>query len=366
MTPPPQTFDEDKFEIIHQVGGIRTATFDHPDAGGTPACRVAMVDTGAGLRFTVAIDRGGDIVEASHNGLNLAYLSANGYKPPNPAYHRDGEWTVGWPGGLVTSCGPQYIGSAREEDGAHIGQHGHHSNTPAALLAVCNPDLRRNEHEMRLDMAIRDTRLFGPIVEVRRTIRATLGIPAFTIEDQITNRGNKTVAHNWLYHVNFGYPLLDTGARLVYRGNFHCAWGATMPQRPDPQTLDRFKTMSDPLDAHAGPNEDGIIIDAVAEDDGLARIGIVNTQRNVGLEMRFSPEELPRLANWRHLAHAGSYVTALEPFHGSLMGKANDDHPLAEQWLKPGETRSYTLTFHALEGETALNNLLTTDSAVTV
>lgn len=58
----PNQFDADKFELVHQVGGIRTATYDWPDAGGAPGCRVAMVNTGSGLRFTVALDRGGDIV----------------------------------------------------------------------------------------------------------------------------------------------------------------------------------------------------------------------------------------------------------------------------------------------------------------
>ena len=55
--------DLDKFENIHQIGGIRTGTLDsHPL--GRPGGRVALVDTGAGLRFTVALDRGGDIVDA--------------------------------------------------------------------------------------------------------------------------------------------------------------------------------------------------------------------------------------------------------------------------------------------------------------
>ena len=58
-----RNFDPGKFESIHQVGGIRTGRLDWPDAGGSPGCRVAQVDTGSGLRFTVAVDRGGDIVE---------------------------------------------------------------------------------------------------------------------------------------------------------------------------------------------------------------------------------------------------------------------------------------------------------------
>ena len=58
-------FDWQKFELVHQVGGIRTARLDWPEAGGSPGCRVALVNTGSGLRYTVALDRGGDIVDGA-------------------------------------------------------------------------------------------------------------------------------------------------------------------------------------------------------------------------------------------------------------------------------------------------------------
>lgn len=360
----PHAIDPDKHETIYQLGGIRTATFDHPDAGGSPACRVAMVDTGGGLRFTVALDRGGDIVEAWHHNTNLAFLGPNGYKPPNPAYHRGFDWCDGWPGGLVTSCGPRYIGGPREEDGVQTNLHWHHSNTPAALLAVRNPDFRAGEREMRLELAICDSRVFGPVLEVRRTIRCTLGEPSVTIEDEIVNLSNTRSAHNWLYHVNFGYPLVDEGARLVYRGQFDVAWG-TMKADPRPEDLDAFKTIPAPMDAHAGSSEDGIAVEPAPENDGLAHVGIVGAQRDVAVEMRFSPEEMPRMGNWRHLGRAGSYVTALEPFSGSLMGKAKDNHPRAEQWLDPGEAKRYTLALRSLDTKDRIDALLSKDGPVT-
>ena len=37
----------------------------------------------------------------------------------------------------------------------------------------------------------------------------TLGEPLIRIEDEVANLGNTTVPHNWLYHINFGYPLVD-------------------------------------------------------------------------------------------------------------------------------------------------------------
>jgi hypothetical protein len=47
-----------------QIGGIETAVLDNGPGRGT---RIAWVNTGAGLRYKVVIDRGLDIVDAFHN-----------------------------------------------------------------------------------------------------------------------------------------------------------------------------------------------------------------------------------------------------------------------------------------------------------
>jgi hypothetical protein len=116
--------DPAKFENVLQLGGIRTGTPASPGAGGGCATRVALFDTGAGLRFTVALDRGGEIVDASFNRIALAYLTPNGLVPPSAAYHAGAEWLRGWAGGLVTTCGPEYMGGPREEDGVKTSLHG--------------------------------------------------------------------------------------------------------------------------------------------------------------------------------------------------------------------------------------------------
>ena len=194
-------FDTTKFENVHQVGGIRTGTLDAvPTAagGGPQACRVAFFDTGAGLRFTVALDRGGDIVEASYNQHSLAYLTPSGHRPPEHAYNTGIDWLRGWPGGLLTSCGPNYFGPPRTEDSQSLGLHGHHSNTPAGVEMLVNPDPLRGRNEMILSMVIRDARMFGPVLEVRRQIQCRLGVNDIVLYDQVTNRFNTRAAHNWL------------------------------------------------------------------------------------------------------------------------------------------------------------------------
>ena len=345
--PPGRHLDIEKFEHVHQIGGIKTATFDYPAPNGNHGCRVALVDTGSGLRFVVALDRGGDIVEAHYNQHSLCYLTPNGYKPPNHAYHHAEDWLTGWPGGLLTTCGPQHIGPPRTEDDLPVSLHGRFSNTPAAVEMVLNPDPHRGRFEMLIAMHVRDTRMYGPSIEVRRQIQCVLGKPEIHLYDQITNRDNQTVAHNWLYHVNLGYPLLDAGAKLVLKGKTR-VW---QPEgfAASAAKLNRLKTITGPLDTHRGGSSFVSLIEPLADRKGMVHVGLINPKLKLGIELEYPHADLPRLGNWQHLGPAGTYVTGIEPYFGSLVGKDNESVPGSRTWLEPGETRACRMTLRILD-----------------
>lgn len=367
---PERTFDPAKFENIHQLGGIRTGMLDAPGAGGASGVRVALFDTGAGFRFTVALDRGGDLVDASYHTCGLAYLSPNGLQPPNAAYHQENEWLRNWAGGLVTTCGPEYIGGARTEAGTKVTLHGRYSNLPATVERCWNPDVRRGQLGMGLELGVRDTRVFGPSFEIRRSIRCTLGRPEVTIEDEVTNVGDTPSAHHWLYHCNLGYPLLDEDARFVYRGPAQY-WEIPPPAGQDivqplaADGMNRLKRVPAALAAHAGGGERGLIVGVTPDATGRCRIGLANDRLGLGLEISYPAAALPRLAHWQHYGPRGCYASALEPFHGSLLGRARDRDPLAESRLMPGEFRRYELTIRVLRDAAELQQLATADGPVT-
>jgi hypothetical protein len=363
------TFDTAKFENALQLGGIRTGTLDSPGAGGGQPVRVALFDTGAGLRFTVALDRGGDIVDANFNQFALSYLTPNGLVPPSPAYHTGLEWLRGWAGGLVTTCGPEYMGGPRVEDGVQTSLHGRFSGQVAQIETLRNPDPHRGRHGMELGLLVRDARMFGPVFEIRRTLRCTLGEPEIRLEDEVTNRGDTRAAHHWLYHINLGWPLLDRGARFIYRGRAEY-WTVPPPPGQDivqPRSapaMNKLKHVPDSLPVHAGTGERGLIVDTEAERDGWCRVGLLNDKLKLGLEVSYPKKALPRLANWQHYGPRGSYVSGLEPFSGSLLGEARDTHRLAEQFLKPGESRRYELKIRVLATKAELKRLASLDGKV--
>ncbi len=331
--------------------------------------RAAFVDTGAGLRFTVALDRGGDIVDAHYNAFGLAYLSSNGLRQPSPAYHEGNEWLRGWAGGLITTCGPEYVGGSRIEHGTKTTLHGRYSNTPAVVEVLRNPDPRRGRLEMEIGLVVRDTRTFGPNFEVRRTLRCTLGRPEIAIEDEVTNCGDTPSAHHWLYHCNLGYPLLDEGARFVYRGRAQY-WiippppGQDIVQPLSAAAMNVLKRVPAPLAAHAGTGERGLMVDTEPDHDGLCRIGVMNERIQLGLELTYRPGDLPRMAHWQHYGPRGSYASALEPFYGSLLGSARDRHPLVQAKLEPGESRRYQLRLRVLPDWAACSAFAASDGPV--
>lgn len=361
--------DPAKFENPLQLGGIRTGMLDAPGAGGGRAVRVALFDTGSGLRFTVALDRGGDIVDASFNQFALAYLTPNGLVPPDHGYHTGVEWLRGWAGGLVTTCGPEYMGGPREVDGVMTSLHGRHSGQSAQLELLRNPDPHHGRHEMELGLRMCDSRMFGPVLEVRRAIRCTLGVPEIRIGDTVTNRGDTRVAHHWLYHCNLGWPLLGQGARFVYRGRAEY-WVVPPPPGQDilqplsAVAMNRLKRVPDSLREHAGMAERGLIVETEADRDGWCRVGLVNDRIKLALEISYPKKALPRMANWQHYGPRGCYVSGLEPFSGSLLGRARDGHRLAEQFLEPGAAKSYHLKIRVLTGAGQLADLIRCDGPV--
>ena len=107
------TFANAPVENPLQLGGIETSVLDNGPGRGV---RVAWVNTGAGLRYKVLIDRGLDILDAEYLGQSLTWHSLTGPVAPSHAYNRGVEWLRGFYGGLLVGCGPLNTGAPFTED----------------------------------------------------------------------------------------------------------------------------------------------------------------------------------------------------------------------------------------------------------
>jgi hypothetical protein len=343
---------EDKVGNISQIGGIETSVLDNGPAAGS---RIAWFNTGSGLRYKVSIDRCLDIAEAFHNQHSLAWLSHGGLTAPHSNANYGLEWLYSFAGGLLTTCGLTHIGSPESDGNEDRGLHGRISNTPATLESVIQPDPSSGRMDMSITAVVKESRVFGPNLELRRTITSTLGESIIKVSDEVTNRGNTSCPHMILYHCNFGWPLVDEGSEIVYRGTCQ-SFGRDVDNELFNDKHD-YKKCLKPLQTHQGAGESCGIIDVLQDSNGTCCVGLVNTRLNLALKMTYSKQQLPSLTNWQHWG-PGEYVCALEPGTNPPIGQ-NKARKLKElSMLEPGEKKKYHLQFSILSKSDHVNDFL--------
>ncbi len=339
-----------------QLGGIETATLDNGSGRGT---RIAWINTGTGLRYKVVLDRAMDIADAFYNQHSLAWLSQVGITPPAPFSDSGINWLRTFGGGLLTTCGLSHVGGPETDEFGTRGLHGLISNSTTELESIIQPDPQRGRLSMSITGRIREVCVFGPVLELRRTISGTLGEPYLHIHDEVINRGNTNAPHMLLYHLNFGYPLVDERALIVWNGSWKSRDGN--PDNPIFHEGGTFKTCPAPLEAHAGTGEEAAFIDPTADETGHCQCGIYNPMLELAVAVQSNKNELPSLTNWQHWGK-GEYVTGLEPATHPPIGqaKARELGTLIE--LTPGESRSYNLRIEVLHQPQSISSFLNQSS----
>ena len=327
----------DKIGNVQQIGGIETSVLDNGPARGS---RVAWVNTGSGLRYKVALDRCMDIVDAGYNQYNLAWFSHGGLTAPRPDAHSGIEWLSSFAGGLLTTCGLTHIGGPESDENETRGLHGRISNMPVMLESVIQPDPAAGRMEMSITGVAKESRVFGPHLELRRTITSTLSKPAITISDEVVNKGNTSCPHMLLYHCNFGWPLVDEGVNIFYEGE--CQSRGLHFDNELFNGKHDYKKCQKPLIGHKGSGESCGFIDVQPDAEGLCHVGLINHKLNLALMMKYKKQQLPAMTNWQHWG-AGEYVCALEPGTNPPIGqnRARELNQLIV--LEPGEKRNYVI-----------------------
>ncbi|HCN82697.1 MAG TPA: DUF4432 domain-containing protein [Sphingobacteriaceae bacterium] len=335
-----------------QIGGIETSVIDNGSGRGT---RIAWINTGTGLRYKVVIDRAMDIADAFYNQHSLAWLSHTGITPPQPFSNKGIDWLRTFGGGLLTTCGLSHVGGPESDAFGDRGLHGMISNSPAEIESIIQPDPVNGKMEMSITGRIKETQIFGPSLELKRTISGTIGKASIRIHDEVINRGNTPAPHMILYHFNFGWPLVDEGTDILWKGE----WQARHPEKDNKIFIkdNNFRKCPAPLDDHLGSGEEVGLIDISADSSGQCTCGLHNSKIGLALAMRFQKDQLPWLTNWQHWGK-GEYVTGIEPGSHQPVGQAKARAQNTLIQLAPGETRTYEVELEVLDNESAITNFL--------
>jgi hypothetical protein len=332
----------DRVINVAQVGGIERYVIDDGLGRGV---RALCVNTGAGLRYRVLVDRGLDIDQASFNQHSLAFLTHKGVTAPTRGLDQGAGWLKSFGGGLLTGCGPFGMGAPVTDQGEELGLHGPHSNSAGSVEGVFQPCMTSGDPLMTIVGRVRYGALYGPCVELKRTIHSWLGKNVIAIEDEFQNHGNQDVPHAWLLHINFGWPLVDEGTELcVDAERVEIVAG-----EKEYWAGQAWKRMTGPREDRRGNASVVGYLYPRASADGKVTVGIVNPRLGFGVAIRYDAREFPRLVNWQHLG-PGEYVTALEPSNGGVEGRDKDR---ARGWLdtlKAGGKKVYRYELEVVGG----------------
>ena len=299
-----------------QLVTLRRVTVSEGRARGTG---IIEVRTAGGLELDILPDAGLDIGQCRYRGINMSWMSKNGYDSPAAISPYETEFVNTFPGGLLYTCGLRSAGPANRDNGEWHPLHGRYHSLQAEH--VCAETL---EDEIVIRGTMRETQLFGHCLTVRRTIR----IPAFgasvTIEDTVSNESPRDEEIMQIYHCNFGYPLLSEKARLVLPEARE-----TVPRTEFARTgLGRECGFDEPVDG-----EEERVFFQKMQSEYWARLE--NPDLNVSMTISWSGDTLPILSQWRSMA-SGDYVLGLEPTNSYINGRhderENGTLPVLKAW----------------------------------
>lgn len=288
-----------KISNFQQIGSLRRYTLE---GGKEKGIDVIDCDNGK-LRFLLNVSKACDVMQLYHEGQNTSFISKNGFTLREPPFGNRFE------GGMLYTCGLDNVGGMRDGNPVHGSLH----NIPAEIVrAECNSE------GIVVEAIIRDTALFGKNLVLRRRIYSAIGSESLRLEDTLVNEGYRTENYCVLYHVNFGYPLLDEGARIVAdvakcdprtdwaRENEATVCEITEPL-PEQKETCYFLTFNQP------------------------RISLVNDKLGKSVTLSYSGDTLPHFVEWKSMA-CGTYALGFEPTTTEL------DDRFAYKTLDAGES----------------------------
>ncbi len=308
---------------MNQLAGATPLRYQHGSESEQFAVRLF---TASGWDINVMCDRGMDIGAASYKGTPVAWCSPTGYAHPHRYDPNSFEWLRGFGGGLLATCGLTQVGAACTDEDEELGLHGRAVGLSASNLNW-GADWVGDSYTCWVEGEIRQAKVFGENITLRRRISITLGSPKIEIHDTVCNQGFSETPFMLLHHMNFGYPLVDEGTQIecnyteIEPRNEHAAKG-----------IPTFKNIHAPT---AGYVEE-VFHPKVVAVDGLCQASLVNCKQKLAVTVQWNPEESPMMTVWKMLGQ-GEYVIGLEPSNCHVAGRAAERATGSLQYLQPGE-----------------------------
>lgn len=316
---------------MEQLAGVRQIEYRDGRAAGL---RCALVYNGL-LEFPLMLDKCLDPAWLRYKGMNLSFLSKPGLQGRNPYDTAGEEAARSIMGGAMFTCGLDNVHGCQTIDGTEYPTHGRMRTTPAEKLGT-DAFFDEDTYKIRVTGEMRQARIFGENMVLRRTVETAYGSKEILFRDEIENQGFAKEPLCVLYHCNAGYPFLTAKSRLILPS-------ISCKPRDEAAKQGMEKRM------YMEPAEDGkpeqVFQHTLAADrDGNTFGAFVNDALGLGLCIRWNVKQLPFLTQWKSCA-SGDYAMALEPTNCGFTGRYGQT-----RFLAPFEKQEQKLRFCIAEG----------------
>lgn len=322
---------------MEQIAGMKRYTLKEGKQDGVNA-----VDfwNGSGLYMTILEDRASDISSLTFCGRSLCWLSGVGVSAPEFLHKGDFEWDRNFGGGMMATCGLTTAGLPSVDDGEVLTLHGEISNTPSEEIN-CRTYWEGNDYYLEYSAKTHQVRPYGENLCLTRQIKVKRGENVIRVRDVVENLGFKETPLMMIYHLNFGYPLLDEGAKL------YLTRGECFPTSPWAESsLDQLGVITAPDDNYKARAYNHTV---VADEEGFAYASLLNDKIGLGATVKFAADNLNKFNLWKCLQKR-NYVVGLEPCNCRTWGrnKAREHHDLV--FLEPMESKEFTFEIQIHDG----------------
>ncbi len=269
---------------------------------------IIEVDNGA-MKFTVVPTRGFNIWTAHAGDLRLGWDS-----PVKEIVHpkfvslseRGG---LGWLNGFgewISRCGLESMGAPCKDGNLVLTLHGRINYIPASHVEVCFEPTPTPRIVLR--GIVDESLMFGPQLRLAAEISTEIGAHSLTLDDAVTNLADVPQELESLYHINFGAPLLGSGAEFV-------APVRKVFPRDSRAALGDMAGWNSYTGPHAsGYTEQVYLMELFADRSEMTETLLKSADGNRGALVSFSVHELPFMTLWKNEAPSKTgYVTGLEP-----------------------------------------------------
>lgn len=277
---------------IDQIAGVREVTMNQGRGEGV---HLAEFYNAAGLRFSVVPDRGMDLYDLSYKGVNLAFMTKNGLTSPFEHSAFTGEFPEHWSAGALVTCGLDNVGGAAG-NGGNFPVHGRLTFTPAKEFNT-SAKWDGDDYILSAEGEVHRSRLFGSHLGLRRRLETGLNDKVIRIHDTITNYEAQDEPFMLLYHINFGYPVLQGDSQIAV----------------SKATTDLLSKTSTGFTAAHDP-KDGIDEELYLHhmDGERAAAVLYNKRLGLGVYVAYDTATLPNMLEWKCM-RSHDYALGLEP-----------------------------------------------------